>query len=83
MDPEKKNKEFAESLDLDFPILSDPEKKAAAAFGVLSKRGFSSRITIYVDKEGKIAFIDDKVSAREDGASVAKKLAELMFAKKK
>ena len=65
------------------PILSDPDKKAAKAFGVMSARGFASRITVYVDKEGKIAYIDNSVTAREDGANVAKKLAELKFDKKK
>ncbi len=83
MDPIATNKEFAESLHLDYPILSDPEKKYAKAFGVLSPRGFASRITIYVDKQGKVAFIDDSVSAGQDGANVAKKLAELKFDRKK
>ena len=63
--------------------MSDPDKKAAKAFGVLSSNGrYSSRITIYVDKEGKIAFIDDKVKAGQDGENAAKKLAELKFDKK-
>lgn len=83
MDPIAKNKEFAESLHLDYPILSDPEKKAAKAFGVLSSRGFASRVTVYVGKDGKVAFIDPKVSARTDGENVAKRLAELKFPKKK
>jgi len=51
--------------------------------GVLSSRGFSSRHTVYVDKEGKIAFIDRKVKAGQDGKNVVKKLAELKVAKKK
>lgn len=83
VDPVEKNKEFAESLELDYPILSDPEKKAAKAFGVLSPRGVASRITIYVDKEGKIAFIDREVKAKEDAVNVAKKLDELKFDRKK
>lgn len=43
----------------------------------------SSRVTIYVDKDGKIAHIDDRVKAREDGVTVAAKLAELKIEKKK
>ena len=70
------------SLELDYPILSDPKKKAAKAFGVLRPFGFSGRVTVYVNKEGKIAFIDKKVKARDDGKTVAKKLAELKVAKK-
>jgi peroxiredoxin len=43
----------------------------------------ASRITVYVDKDGKIAYIDENVKASEDGETVAKKLAELEFEKKK
>jgi peroxiredoxin Q/BCP len=67
---------------LDYPILSDPTKEVAKAFGVLNSRGMSNRITIYVNKDGKVAYIDESVKAGEDGANVAKKLAELKFDKK-
>ena len=36
------NKKFAEELQADYPILSDPEKKVAAAYGVLSASGFAA-----------------------------------------
>ncbi len=50
---EKGNKAFAESLKLDYPILSDPDKKVAEAYGVLNaERGFANRWTFYIDKEG-------------------------------
>ncbi len=80
VDPVQKNKEFAESLNVDYPILSDPEKKAAEAFGVLGSRGVASRVTFYVDKDGKIAHIDRMVNAREDGQNAVEKLKELKFA---
>lgn len=76
------NKRFAESLELDYPILSDPEKTVAKAYGVLNARGMASRITIYVNKDGKIAFIDDEVQAKVDGKTVADRLAEMKVAKK-
>ena len=44
---------------------------------------FSGRVTVYVNKEGKIAYIDRKVKAGKDGENVAKKLAELKVAEKK
>lgn len=81
VDPVETNKKFAESLDLDYPILSDPSKKVAAAFGVLNKRGMASRVTFYMDKDGKVAYIDHEVEAREDGNTVAKRLTELGVAK--
>ena len=34
VDPPEKNKEFAKSLGLDYPILSDPEGEVARAYGV-------------------------------------------------
>ena len=35
VDDAETNKKFAESLELDYPILSDPDKKVAEAYGVL------------------------------------------------
>ena len=69
---------------LDYPILSDPGKKVARAYGVVTaKRTLPFRHTIYIGKNGKILFIDKKVKARSHGKDVAKKLAELGVAKAK
>src|SRR5436190_8961607 len=45
---EQGNKAFAETHKADFPLLSDPSKEVAAAYGVLSPRGFASRWTFYI-----------------------------------
>src|SRR5688572_7971025 len=59
---EKGNKAFAESEKADFPLLSDPTKEVAAAYGVLNaERGFANRWTFYIDKDGRIAAIDKAV----------------------
>ncbi len=72
------NKKFAESLDLDFPILSDPSKEAAAAYGALNpKNEFSFRYTYYIGKDGKILHIDKEVKADSHGKDIAAKLKEL------
>jgi len=71
------NRAFAESLSLDYPILSDPEKTTAAAYGVLGVLGFAARTTFYIDAAGKIAFIDSDVHPSSHGKDVARKLAEL------
>lgn len=77
-DEEKTNREFAESLALDFPILSDPDREAAMAYGLVkNKSGMPSRHTFYIGKDGKILFIDTKVRARNHGEDVAAKLEEL------
>lgn len=72
------NTEFAKSLELDYPILSDPDRKTAEAYGLISGgRKFSSRTTIYIGKDGKILFIDNAVKAGSHGADIAAKLEEL------
>ena len=70
------NTKFAESLQLDYPILSDPEREVADAYGILKGR-FASRVTFYIGKDGKILYIDSSVSARSAGADLASKLKEL------
>src|SRR6185436_12598708 len=74
---EKGNKAFAESLNVDFPILSDPTKDTAKAYGVLSERGFANRWTFYVDKNGRIAYIDKAVKPATSAEDMIAKLGEL------
>ena len=72
------NRRFAESLEADYPILADPDKKAAAAYGVLTpERGLANRWTFYVGTDGKILFVDRKVNVRTAGQDIATKLGEL------
>jgi peroxiredoxin Q/BCP len=82
VDTPEKNKEFAESLNLNFPILSDPTKETATALGVLGPKGFALRWTFYVDKDGKIVEIDKKVSTKTHGEDIAAKLKDLGLASK-
>ncbi len=84
VDPPDVNKKFAESLGVDYPILSDPGKSVALAYGVLTAdKGYASRWTFYIGKDGKILFIDKKVNAANAGPDVAAKLAELGIPKRK
>jgi peroxiredoxin Q/BCP len=72
------NRRFAESLELDYPILSDPEKKVARAFGVVTdSRSLPFRWTFIIGKDGKLLHIDKEVSVSTHGADVAAKLKEL------
>jgi peroxiredoxin Q/BCP len=77
VDDAEQNKKFAESLSLDYPILSDPTKENAKKFGVLNDRGMANRWTFYIDKNGKIAHVDQKVSTDNHGKDIAAKLKEL------
>ena len=77
VDGDKGNKAFARSLDLDYPILSDPEKTTAKAYGVLAPAGYSNRWTFYIDKEGVIKEIDKKVATPTAGEDAVTKIKSL------
>jgi peroxiredoxin Q/BCP len=81
-DDAETNRKFAESLDLDYPILSDPGKQVAAAYGVL-KGEYAARHTIYIGTDGRILLVDRNVNPGTAGEDVAKHLVELKVAKKK
>ena len=78
VDSQQKNKEFAESLGADYPILSDPEKTVAKAYDVLMPLvGVAKRWTFYIGKDGKILYVDRDVHVNSAGADVAARLAQL------
>jgi peroxiredoxin Q/BCP len=79
---EKGNKAFAESEKADFPLLSDPTKETATAYGVLHpERGFAQRWTFYIDKNGTVAAIDKAVKPPTSAEDLLAKLAELKVPK--
>jgi peroxiredoxin Q/BCP len=77
VDTPRTNAEFAAALDLTCPILSDPGKDVARAYGVLGPSGFASRWTFYVGADGRILDIDTRVRASSHGRDVAARLTEL------
>jgi peroxiredoxin Q/BCP len=66
-----------EKKQADFPLLSDPTKETAKAYGVLNERGVANRWTFYIDKTGKIAYIEKSVKADTSAADMVTKLSEL------
>ena len=83
-DPADKNTEFAKSIELDYPILSDPGTDIAKAYGAFnSERKMALRWTFYIGKDGKILLIDKDVKPGNHGADIAAKLKELGVAEKK
>ena len=78
LDGEQGNKAFAAAHNADFPLLSDPTKDTANAYGVINaQRGFANRWTFYIDKAGKITAIDKEVkpaTSAEDMAAMLKQL---------
>ena len=83
IDDPQTNKEFAESLDADFPLLSDPGKSVASAYGVINdERPVPFRWTFIIGPDGKILKIDKEVQAARAGLDIVVHLDELGVAKK-
>jgi peroxiredoxin Q/BCP len=57
IDQKDEIKKFVKDYKLNFPLLSDADKKVSEKYGVLSDKGYDNRITFIVDKKGKIAEI--------------------------
>ena len=88
VDDAKTNTEFAQKHEADFPILADPEKTTAKAYGVIRtdvapERQFAARWTFFIGPDGKILAIEKKVSPQTAGQDLARKLEELGVKKKK
>jgi peroxiredoxin Q/BCP len=81
VDPLEDNIGFAEETGADFPLLSDPEKTTAKAYGVLHPLGFARRETIYIDREGNVSKIDDKVAPKTSAEDMAANLGALGVAR--
>jgi peroxiredoxin Q/BCP len=77
VDPLDQNTAFAEQQHADFPLLSDPTKKTADAYGVLGAMGLANRWTFYIGKDGRIQWIDKDVKPATSAEDMAAKLHEL------
>jgi peroxiredoxin Q/BCP len=82
VDPLEDNIGFAKETGADFPLLSDPDKKTAEAYGVLVPvLGFAKRHTFYIGKDGRILKIDTDIKPETSAEDMAKTLGELGVAK--
>jgi peroxiredoxin Q/BCP len=78
VDTTETNRSFAQSLGVDYPVLSDPGKRIARAYGVADQdQPFASRWTFYIGVDGRVLFIDKQVSPGTQGKVIAAKLASL------
>ena len=72
------NKEFAESLGADFPLLSNPTKDVAEAYGVVNaERAVAFRWTFIIGGDGRILKIDKEVTPASAGQDLVADLREL------
>jgi thioredoxin-dependent peroxiredoxin len=77
VDTPETNRRFAASLGIDFPILGDPGKAVARAYGVLGASGFPSRWTFYIGRDGRILAIDKRGKTATHGLEIEKTLNDL------
>ena len=70
-DPLDTNKKFAESLSLEFAILSDEGGAVSKEFGVLNERNMSNRTTFVIGKDGKIAHVESGGGAIDPAGAAA------------
>src|SRR6186997_881924 len=83
VDPIEKNTDFAKAQEADFPLLSDPNKEVATAYGVLNARGTANRWTFYIGKDGLIIGIDKAVAPATSAEDMVTKLGEFHVARTK
>ncbi len=76
------NTAFAAKNGATFPVLSDPEKTAARAYGVLTPAGYAARVTFYIGPDGDIIAIDRDVDAFSAGKEMLGMLSELGVARR-
>ena len=85
VDDAETNKRFATEHEADFPILSNPERTVAGAYGVLGNATPTARArrwTFYIGPDRKILFIDKAVRTGTAGEDMVAKLGELGIKKK-
>lgn len=56
-DSTNKLKEFVKKENLNFPLLSDVDKKVSENYGVLRESGMAKRVTFIIDKKGIVSEI--------------------------
>jgi peroxiredoxin Q/BCP len=77
------NARFAKTLDLDYPVLSDPDKGVATAYGVVHEgRAYPERWTFIIGIDGTILDVMTTVDTGSHGAQIAARLEELDVSKR-
>lgn len=79
VDDAETNRRFAESLDTDFPVLSNPTREVAEAYGVVPAGGggFPSRWTFIIGGDGRILRIDKRVNPSTAGRDLVAHMRDL------
>lgn len=62
LDSPESHREFRQKHNLNFPLLTDEDGRAADALGVLGEKGYARRVTFLLAKDGGIACVYPEVS---------------------
>ncbi len=74
---------FVKKERLNFPLLSDPTKKVAKAYGVLNESGaFANRVTFIIDPKGILRKVDEDVKPATHGRDLVAALRALRTPRK-
>ena len=68
---------FVKEQELNFGLLSDPDGSAAQKLDVLSKRGYTNRVTFVIDPKGILRSIQEKVDVRAHGQDLVELIRDL------
>jgi peroxiredoxin len=70
MDDLETQKRFAESLELPFPLLADPDGAVARAYGVAAE-GYAKRVSFVIGKSGRVLAVLEGKQAMDPSQAVA------------
>jgi len=77
LDSPESHRRFREKNNLNFPLLTDEEGRAAKALGVFGDRGYANRVTFLLDPDGKIARVYPEVSPETHADEILEDAASL------
>ena len=84
VDSLESHKQFAEKHNLNFPLVSDHEKRISQTYGALSDDGSQAeRMTFIIDRQGRIASVFTKVDVTKHTDEVVAALKQLPLKKTK
>lgn len=68
---------FADEYKLPFALLPDTDRKICMVYGaVQSKEQMAARMSVFIDKDGKVTWIDKQINPRTHGADVLARIKE-------
>jgi len=84
VDSLESHRQFAEKHNLNFPLVSDHDKRISQIYGALSDDGSQAeRMTFIIDRQGRIAKVFTKVDVTKHTDEVVAALKQLPFKKTK